>query len=224
MVCLQGIKKSFGKGDSRVEALKGIDLSIKEGEMVAIMGKSGSGKSTLLNILGGLSGIDEGKYFFQGKELDCNKPKELTKFRKNNIGFVVQYFALVDEMTVFQNVAMPLKYQKKHGQIKERVENALAELEILDKAKSYPVELSGGQQQRVSIARAIVKDAKLILADEPTGALDEATGEKVLNIFEKLHEQGKTIVIVTHDAKVASRCERILYLKDGRWEEKEYER
>lgn len=222
MVCLQGIKKTFGKGDSKVEALKGVDLLIKEGEMIAIMGKSGSGKSTLLNILGGLSGMDEGKYLFQGKALDCNTPKELTKFRRDNIGFVVQYFALVEEMTVFQNVAMPLKYQKKkRSQIKERVEQALEELEILDKAKAYPMELSGGQQQRVSIARALVKDAKLILADEPTGALDEATGEKVLEIFEKLHKEGKTIVIVTHDEKVASRCERVLHLKDGRWEEKE---
>lgn len=223
MVSLRGIKKSFGKGDSKVEALKGVDLTIKEGEMLAIMGKSGSGKSTLLNILGGLGSIDEGEYCFQGNVLDCSKSKELTKFRRDNIGFVVQYFALVEEMTIFQNVAMPLKYQKKKkSEINRKVKEVLEELEIADKAKSYPFELSGGQQQRVSIARALVKDAKLILADEPTGALDEATGEKVLEIFDKLHKAGKTIVIVTHDEKVASRCQRILRLKDGRWEENAY--
>ena len=216
MINLKDVHKAFGKKEARVEALRGISLSIEEGEMVAIMGKSGSGKSTLLNILGGMMSMDSGEYLYDGKAVNFKSQRELTKFRRNEVGFVVQYFALADDLNVFQNVALPLKYQgHSRKKIKEMVMEALRELEIEDKAKSYPSELSGGQQQRAAIARAVVKQPRLILADEPTGALDEATGEAVQEIFHKLNEKGKTIIIVTHDAKVAEHCERIIHLRDG---------
>lgn len=217
MLKLTGIQKTFGKKDARVEALRGVDMEIHRGEMVAIMGKSGSGKSTLLNICGALMKPDQGEYRFDGKLLDLDKQKILTKMRKDHIGFVVQYFALIEDMNVFENVALPLRYQKLHRrEIRSRVTETLKLLEIEDKIKSYPDELSGGQQQRVAIARAIVKNPQLLLADEPTGALDEATGESVMEVFERIHRMGKTLIIVTHDEKVADQCDRIIYLRDGR--------
>lgn len=217
MVELKNVSKTFGKKEARVEALRGINLSIREGELVAIMGKSGSGKSTLLNILGGMMSMDNGEYWYDGKVVNFGSQRELTKFRRNEVGFVVQYFALADDLNIFQNVALPLKYQGySRKKIKEMVMEALRELEIEDKAKAYPSELSGGQQQRAAIARAVVKQPRLLLADEPTGNLDEATGEAVQEIFHKLNENGKTIIIVTHDAKVAKHCERIIHIKDGK--------
>lgn len=216
MVELKNVSKTFGKKEARVEALRGIDLSVREGELVAIMGKSGSGKSTLLNILGGMMSMDNGEYWYDGKAVNFSSQREPTKFRRNEVGFVVQYFALADDLNIFQNVALPLKYQGySRKKIKEMVMEALRELEIEDKAKAYPSELSGGQQQRAAIARAVVKQPRLLLADEPTGNLDEATGEAVQEIFHKLNKNGKTIIIVTHDAKVAKHCERIIHLKDG---------
>ena len=217
---MKNIRKNFGKKDAKVEALRGMDISINEGEMVAIMGKSGSGKSTLLNIIGGMMSMDEGEYIYKGKPVDFSSQKALCRFRRNEIGFVVQYFALVDDMNVYNNVAMPLRYQGMSAtKIKSLVNEALDELGISDKARAYPYELSGGQQQRVAIARAIVKSPGVILADEPTGALDEATSESVQDIFRELKEKRKTIIIVTHDPKVAEKCERVIYIKDGRREE-----
>lgn len=213
---IKDVHKTFGKKEGKVEALRGIDISFREGEMTAVMGKSGSGKSTLLNIIGGIMSFDSGKYLYKGKEVNLKKQSELTKFRRKEIGFVVQYFALVDDLNVFQNVALPLKYMGiSRRNIKKKVMDALTELGIRDKAKAYPYELSGGQQQRAAIARAIVKDPAVVLADEPTGALDEATGDSVQNIFRELNNKGKTVIIVTHDEKVAQRCDRIVRIKDG---------
>lgn len=217
MLKLIGIRKTFGKKDAKVEALRGVDLEIKRGEMVAIMGKSGSGKSTLLNICGALMKPDQGEYIFDGKSLDVNRQAVLTELRKDHIGFIVQYFALIEDMNVFENVALPLRYQRmRRREIRTKVVETLKQLEIWDKVKAYPDELSGGQQQRVAIARAIVKDPELILADEPTGALDEATEDSVMEVFERIHQTGKTLLIVTHDEKVAKKCDRIIYLRDGK--------
>ncbi len=218
MIQIENIVKTFGKGkkEAVVEALRGISLTIHEGEMVAVMGKSGSGKSTLLNILGGMMSADSGIYLYDGKVVDFSRQKELVRFRRNEIGFVVQYFALVDDLSVFRNVELPLRYQGYSGKkMKEMVMGALRDLGIEDKASAYPAELSGGQQQRVAIARAVVKSPRVILADEPTGALDEATSEEVQKIFRTLNDKGKTVIIVTHDAKVAEKCDRIIYVKDG---------
>lgn len=213
---LREIKKTFGKKEALVEALRGITLTIGEGEMVAIMGKSGSGKSTLLNILGGMMSADSGEYLYDGTKVNFKSQRELTGFRRNEVGFVVQYFALADDLNVFQNVALPLKYQGiPRKKMKHLVRNALQKLGIADKEKAYPSELSGGQQQRVAIARAVVKQPKMILADEPTGALDEATGEEVQNIFRHLNESGITVIVVTHDRKVAENCDRIIFVRDG---------
>lgn len=214
---LKDVHKIFGKKEAKVEALRGVSLSIFDGEMVAIMGKSGSGKSTLLNILGGMMSMNEGEYFYDGNAVNTMNQRKLTAFRRDEIGFVVQYFALADDLNVFKNVALPLKYQGySRKKIRKMVMETLKELGIDEKAKAYPSELSGGQQQRVAIARAVVKKPQLILADEPTGALDEATGEEVQNILRRLNEKGNTVIIVTHDANVAKNCDRIIYLKDGR--------
>ena len=205
---VKDIYKTFGKREGVVRALNGVNLSVKQDEVVAIMGKSGSGKSTLLNILGGMMSF--------GELVNFKSQRKLTGFRRDKVGFVVQYFALVDELNVFQNVALPLKYQGySRGKMKKEVLAALTELGIADKAKAYPTELSGGQQQRVAIARAIVKKPDIILADEPTGALDERTGEEVISILRRLNEGGRTVIVVTHDLKVAESCDRIVHIKDG---------
>ena len=172
----KNIHKTFGKGDAAVHALRGASLSVDKGEMVAVMGKSGSGKSTLLNILGGLMTMDEGELRVGGKKVDFRKKKYLLNYRRREVGFVVQYFALIDDMNIYKNVSLPLRYQGiPRAKIRQRTQKMLRNLGIEEKAKSYPGELSGGQQQRAAIARALVKNAKIILADEPTGALDEDT-------------------------------------------------
>ena len=210
------IHKTFGKGDAAVHALRGVSLSVDKGEMVAVMGKSGSGKSTLLNILGGLMTMDEGELYVGGKKVDFRKKKYLLNYRRREVGFVVQYFALIDDMNVYKNVSLPLRYQGiPRTKIKQRTTKMLRHLGIEEKAKAYPSGLSGGQQQRAAIARALVKNARIILADEPTGALDEGTGDDVMKLFQRLKKKDRAIIIVTHDNKVAEYCDRIVYLRDG---------
>ena len=212
----KNIHKTFGKGDAAVHALRGASLSVDKGEMVAVMGKSGSGKSTLLNILGGLMTMDEGELRVGGKKVDFRKKKYLLNYRRREVGFVVQYFALIDDMNIYKNVSLPLRYQGiPRAKIRQRTQKMLRNLGIEEKAKSYPGKLSGGQQQRAAIARALVKNAKIILADEPTGALDEDTGNDVMKLFQRLKMKNRAIIIVTHDSKVAEYCDRIVYLRDG---------
>ncbi|MBE6051014.1 MAG: ABC transporter ATP-binding protein [Clostridium sp.] len=213
---LENIKKVYGKDDARVEAIKNINLCIEKGEMVAIMGPSGSGKSTLLNILGFLDKPSEGKYIFEDKSTESLKDKELAKYRNNKIGFVVQNFALIEDYTVYQNISVPLEYAGiKKIERKERINRLLSKLNLIEKSKKIPSELSGGQNQRVAIARALVNDPEVILADEPTGALDRNTGKEVINIFRELNKEGKTIIIITHDEKIGEMCDRIIYIEDG---------
>ncbi|HIT14190.1 MAG TPA: ABC transporter ATP-binding protein [Candidatus Scatomonas merdigallinarum] len=212
----KGIHKTFGKGEGAVHALRGASLSADKGEMVAVMGKSGSGKSTLLNIIGGLMTMDDGELYIGGEKVDFRKKKYLLNYRRKEVGFVVQYFALIEDMNIYKNVSLPLKYQGMKGRkIRGKTMKMLKKLGIADKARSYPSELSGGQQQRAAIARALVKDPAIILADEPTGALDEETGKEVMRLLQELKMKDRVILIVTHDDKVAEYCDRTIYLRDG---------
>ncbi len=216
IISLKGICKTYGKGDGLVTALNPINLDIQKGEMVAIMGKSGSGKSTLLNLLAGLDVPDSGEYIYNGKEINTKNQNKMAKFRRNDVGFVVQHFALIDEYSVQQNIALPLRYGKLKGvSTKKRVKEIAERLEISEKLKKYPSQLSGGQAQRVAIARAIAHKPSLLLADEPTGALDEETGKSIMNLFKEINKEGTTVIVVTHDANVASFCQRTIRLHDG---------
>ena len=212
----KGLPKTFGKGEGAVHARRGASLAADKGEMVAVMGKSGSGKSTLLNIIGGLMTMDDGELYIGGEKVDFRKKKYLLSYRRKEVGFVVQYFALIEDMNIYKNVSLPLKYQGMKGRkIRGKTMKMLKKLGIADKARSYPSELSGGQQQRAAIARALVKDPAIILADEPTGALDEETGKEVMRLLQELKMKDRVILIVTHDDKVAEYCDRTIYLRDG---------
>ena len=216
LIELKNICRFYGKDDAQTKAINNVSLSINSGEMVAIMGTSGSGKSTLLNIIGCLDEKTSGEYYFNGKSIDEYKRNYIDALRNSAFGFVVQYFALIDSYSVYENVEIPLVYNKTRvSNKKEIIKSTLSKLGIEHKIHKHPNELSGGQCQRVAIARAIVNNPTVILADEPTGALDKTTGEDVMNILKDLNQDGKTIIIVTHDINVANRCERIISLSDG---------
>ena len=217
MIKMRNVSKVY-KGDSyETIALESIDLSIDSGELVSVMGESGSGKTTLLNIMGFLDTATDGYYYFNGEDVSHITKQKLWKHRRNHIGFVFQNFALIDTLTVKENIMVPLdalgvSSKKK----KERVYNVLESFHMRNLEHKYPPQISGGQRQRVAIARAIVTDPDVILADEPTGALDHQTGMEVMKLLRDLHEEGRTIVIVTHDAYIAKQTERIIRLKEGR--------
>ena len=213
MIKTENLTRTYGKGEGQVVALKGIDLTINDGEMVAIIGKSGSGKSTLLNLIGGLDVPTEGKIFYNDTEIGKMNDTELSKFRLNNVGFVFQFFDLIPELTAEENILLPSKLAKKKG---EGAEELYSALDINDRIKHYPSELSGGQQQRAAIARALINSPDVLLCDEPTGNLDKRSGEEVMALLKTLNEeQGKTVIIVTHDADIAGQCERIIEISDG---------
>ena len=213
---LEGVCHEFLSRGHRVPAVDQINLEIEEGEFVTIVGPSGCGKSTLLNILGLLENPSSGSYIFNGTEVANLKERDRTIFRKGNIGFVFQSFNLIDELNVYENVELPLIYLKmKSGERKKSVEDVLERMKISHRAKHFPQQLSGGQQQRVAIARAVVANPKLILADEPTGNLDSANGEEVMNLLERLNHQGTSLIIVTHSQRDAEYAQRIVRLFDG---------
>lgn len=216
MIKVTDLSKIFRTEEIETTALNGVSFEIKEGEFVAIMGPSGCGKSTLLNILGLLDNPSGGSYELMGQEVAKLKERDRTRFRKGNIGFVFQSFNLIDELNVFENVELPLKYLNiGAGERKRRVTEILKRMNISHRAQHFPQQLSGGQQQRVAIARAVVSNPKLVLADEPTGNLDSRNGKEVMDLLTELNLEGTTIVMVTHSQKDASVAQRTINLFDG---------
>jgi putative ABC transport system ATP-binding protein len=213
---MKSITRFYGKNENRVDALRGIDLSINSGEFIAIIGPSGSGKTTLLNILGCLDSPNSGEYIIDKTDISKLTSKDLANLRNKKFGFIVQNFALLDDYTVYENIKIPLDYSKtKINNKKQEIKEILKKLGIEDKINKFPTELSGGQCQRVSIARALINNPDIILADEPTGALDKEMGQQVINIFKEINKENKTIIIVTHDANIASQCDRVITIEDG---------
>ena len=216
MIQLKDICKYYQVGEDRVRALDHANLHIYPQEFVSIIGPSGSGKSTMMNIIGCLDVADAGEYLLDGLPIESYSENQLAKIRNEKIGFVFQQYNLIPKLTAEENVELPLIYQKvpKRERV-ERVREALDKVNMYPRAKHLPTELSGGQQQRVSIARAIVTRPKLILADEPTGALDSKTSREIIDIFHDLHNQGNTIVLITHDNNIAREAQRSIHILDG---------
>lgn len=213
---LQNIYKDYYQEKMVVPVLKDISLSVEEGEYVAIMGPSGSGKTTLMNIIGCLDMPTSGSYELAGQDVLKLKDKELSDLRLSSIGFVFQSFHLMPRETALENVSLPLSYTgAKKAERRERATKALERVGLGDRVDFRPTQLSGGQKQRVAIARAMVNNPKILLADEPTGALDSKSGEQIMELFSKLNEEGVTIVMITHDAKVAARAKRVVRIVDG---------
>ena len=219
----EGIYKSYRMGAAEVKVLKGVDLAVRKGEFLAIVGASGSGKSTLLHILGALDKPDKGVVKFEGRDLSRIANRELNKFRNKMVGFVFQFYHLLDELSVLENVFLPAMVGKSvagwlvsRRSAKKRAAELLAQLGLGERANHKPYQLSGGERQRVAIGRALMNEPRLLLVDEPTGNLDSATGNGILGIFEKLNRAGQTIVMVTHDERIAQRAGRIITLADGK--------
>lgn len=216
MIKTENISMLFTTEDVQTRALNNVNLEIAQGEFVAIMGPSGCGKSTLLNILGTLEAPTSGKYFINETEMTKMNESQLSNFRKKNIGFIFQSFNLIDELTVFENIELPLIYLGiRKVERTQKVMNILEQMNMIHRAGHFPQQLSGGQQQRVAIARAIVTDCPLILADEPTGNLDSTNGIEVMTLLQQLNKQGTTIIMVTHSERDAGYANRIIYLLDG---------
>lgn len=221
LIEISNVTKTFKRGKQETTVLKGLDLKIYEGEFIMIMGKSGSGKTTLMNIIGFLDRITAGTYHFRGEDVSSLNENKKSDYRNAFFGFVFQHFFLIDSLNVQQNVELPMVYKGIH-QAKVKKEKAQRYLELVgigEKMKDKTTELSGGQQQRVAIARALVNDPLLIMADEPTGALDSETGKVIMNTLKQLNEEGKTIVMVTHDSDLTTYASRVIYMKDGCFEE-----
>jgi putative ABC transport system ATP-binding protein len=220
LISTENLWKIYQLGKQEVKALSGVSLTISRNEFVALMGPSGSGKSTLMNIIGCLDTPTEGKYYLKGKLVSTFSDNELAYIRNSEIGFVFQVFNLLPRATAFHNVEIPLIYKgAKKKEREEKALNALEMVEMLDRKDHRPSELSGGERQRVAIARALVNEPSLLLADEPTGNLDSKTGQEILNLFQKIHSQGNTIIVVTHDRDVAQLAQRTVHIKDGKIEE-----
>ena len=216
LIELKGINKTYKNGDQELRVLKDIDLEVEEGEFVAIMGPSGSGKSTLMNVIGLLDRPTSGEYFLEGQEVGNLSEKKLARVRNEQIGFVFQQFFLLSKLNAFQNVELPLIYAGVHpAKRKEIAEQYLEKVELGSRMHHLPSELSGGQKQRVAIARALVNRPAIVLADEPTGALDTKTGEQIMDLLTKLNQEGKTIIMVTHEPEIAAFANRRIVIRDG---------
>ena len=216
LIELKGINKAYKNGDQELRVLKDIDLEVEKGEFVAIMGPSGSGKSTLMNVIGLLDRPTSGEYFLEGQEVGNLSEKKLARVRNEQIGFVFQQFFLLSKLNAFQNVELPLIYAGVHpAKRKEIAEQYLEKVELGSRMHHLPSELSGGQKQRVAIARALVNQPAIVLADEPTGALDTKTGEQIMDLLTKLNQEGKTIIMVTHEPEIAAFAHRRIVIRDG---------
>lgn len=214
LIILKDINKEYDIGSDKLKILKNINVNIKKGEFVAIMGASGSGKSTLLNIIGCLDRPSSGSYMFNGKSIDIAKSDELALIRNREIGFVFQSFNLIPYYSAIKNVEVPLSYSNEKNR-RELAEKLLQDVGLGHRLYHKPSLMSGGERQRVAIARALITNPDLILADEPTGALDSKSGKEIMSMFKKMHNEGKTIILVTHDIEVAKHAERIIHVKDG---------
>lgn len=219
----ENVHKSYRMGATKVNVLKGVDLAVQEGEFVAIIGASGSGKSTFLHVLGGLDRPDKGVIQFDGRDLNRVRAWELNRFRNERVGFVFQFYHLLDELSVLENVLLPamvsrsvVGWMTSRRAARKRAADLLEQLGLGHRAGHKPYQLSGGERQRVAIGRALMNEPKLLLADEPTGNLDSTTGNGILNVFETLNRAGQTIVMVTHDERIARKAQRIMTLVDGR--------
>lgn len=213
---LQNVRKTYGERESQVKALQNVNMKVEEGEFVAIVGTSGSGKSTLLNLIGGLDSPTQGKIFIKNREIGSLSRKELTIFRRRNIGFVFQNYSLMPVLNVYDNVALPITFDRGKRINHKYMEELLRELGIWEKRKKYPNELSGGQQQRVAIARALVNKPAILLCDEPTGNLDSVTTMEVMGLLKSSCRKYKqTILMVTHNEAIAQTCDRVIHIEDG---------
>jgi putative ABC transport system ATP-binding protein len=219
LITTHDLWKTYVMGDEQIHALRGLSINIEAGEYVAIMGPSGSGKSTLMNLIGCLDTPSKGSYLLNGKEVAAMNDDDLARIRNEEIGFVFQTFNLLPRATALHNVELPLVYAGVSGKERiERAKSALAKVELTERASHRPNELSGGQRQRVAIARALVNNPSILLADEPTGNLDSKTGVEIMAVFERLHEGGNTIILVTHEADIAAHAHRVIYVRDGQVE------
>jgi lipoprotein-releasing system ATP-binding protein len=219
----ENVHKSYRMGATRVNVLKGADLAVHEGEFIAIVGASGSGKSTFLHVLGGLDRPDKGVIHYNGRDLNRVGARELNRFRNDQVGFVFQFYHLLDELTVLENVMLPAMISRSvagwlagRRAVRQRAESLMEQMGLKERMKHKPYQLSGGERQRVAIGRALMNQPRLLLADEPTGNLDSATGNGILNILDTLNRTGQTIVMVTHDERIARKAQRIVTLADGR--------
>lgn len=219
MILVKDLYKVYGKGENRVEALRGVDLSVRDGEFLAILGPSGSGKTTLLNCLSGVDSPTRGEIYFNGVAFHSLSEEEKTKFRAKHMGFIFQFFNLVPVLTVIENVELPLKILGvNHRESKERAFEMIKRVGLSDKAYRFPSQLSGGEQQRVAIARALVHEPNIVWADEPTGNLDSETGSMIIELLDRMRiEHRTTLVVVTHDERIAKKADRVLIMRDGKF-------